>query len=96
MDARALGPGLPCTDHLSHCFLPPTSSFDHEYQFQTKTSRKSHLLAEYGYRDHESREGGPECDTSQGRFWFRQRSSDNDQGTSPHTIVSNIYRTIIW
>ena len=59
-------------------FLSATPSFNHGCE--SSTSRQCPLLAECGHRGHESREGGLECDPRQGRFWFRQCYSHNDQG----------------
>ena len=64
-------------------FLSAATTFDHGRKgFQTtETSGDRTLLVECGYRGHEPREGGLERNTSQGRIWLRQRSSNDDHGT---------------
>ena len=80
-------------------FLAGTTTFDYgRKKFQTtETSGERALLAKCRHRGHESREGDLERDTSQGRIWLRQHSSDNDRGTfSPfrwHIPGSCVIRT---
>ena len=65
-------------------FLSATTTFDHgPKRFQTtETSGERCLLVKCGHRGHEPREGDLERNTSQGRIWLRQRSSNNDNRTS--------------
>jgi len=64
--------------------LAAAPTFFHEYEFPaTGTPGWRSLGVECGHRGRESREGGLEHHTSQGRFWFRQCSSNNDQSMFP-------------
>ena len=66
---------------VPHCSLAVTSSFDHGSKAQaTETSRQYPRPAGCDHRDFGSREGTLEPDTGQGRFWFRQNPSEDDQG----------------
>jgi len=61
-----------------------TQSFDNGHNVPaTEASRPHSLIVECGHRGLESRKGGREHHTSQGRFWFRQHPFDNDQGAFP-------------
>ena len=71
--ARALSYSLPATP-----FLAATTTLDHG-----GTSGRRPLNVERGHRGHEPSEGDLEHHTSQGRFWFRQRYSDDDQSMFP-------------
>ena len=66
------------------CFLVATLSVDDGSHISTtKGAGWVHLLTEYSHRGSESRKGGRERHTSQGRFWLRQYPPHNDQGTFP-------------
>ena len=66
-----------------HPSLAATTTFKHGCeQFQTtETSRKCSFLAGRGHRNLESHQGCLWYTTSPGSIWFRQYSSNNDQGT---------------
>ena len=56
-------------------------SLDHGSKAQaTETSRQYPRPAGCDHRDLGSRQGALEPNTSQGRFWFRQHPSEDDQG----------------
>ena len=81
-----LGPGPFRTTCVPHLSLATTTTFDHGCESQTaEKSRDRPLLAGCGHRSPESREGWLLYTTSAGRIWFRQCSSDDDQGT-PSTL----------
>ena len=89
-----------CTACVPHRFLAATATLDHGCKkFQTtETSGERSLLAGCGRRGHEPRKGDFGGDTSQGRFWLRQRPSNNDHGTLPpllrwHALCSRVIRT---
>ena len=77
-----LGFGPFCTACASRPFLTGATSFNHGSELQaTETSGRRSLPVECRHRGHEPCEGGLKRDTSPDSFWFRQRSSDDDQST---------------
>jgi len=69
---------------LATPLLAAASIFDHEREFATTGSPGWRSLGiECCHRGREFSEGGLERHTSQGSFWFRQYSSNNDQSTFP-------------
>ena len=82
---------------LTACVPHRSPSSDHGCEFPaTEGSGSCPLIVECGHRSHEYRQGGLKHDTSQGRFWHRQYSSSDDQGTSaPISTVANLKFTCV-